>query len=61
MHVNFFMNIVSIRDFSVVLIGVDAKTRHLWKVCTAGKRPPLEMLRFFLTQLKTDGRPVQNN
>ena len=24
-----------------------------------GKRPPLEILRFFLTRLKTAGRPVQ--
>ena len=53
------MDSVSIRGFSAVLIVVDAKTRQLWKLCTLGKRPPFEMLRFFLTQLKTAGRPVQ--
>ena len=62
MHiVFFFMDIVSIYDFSVVLIVVDAKTRHSWTFCTPGKRPPLEILRFFLIQLKTAGRPVQKN
>ena len=60
MHIDFFfMDIVSIRGFSVGLIVVDAKTRQLRKFCTPGKRPPLEILSFFLTQLKTAGRPVQ--
>ena len=53
------MDIVSIRGFSVGLIVVDAKTRQLRKFCIPGKRPPLEILSFFLTQLKTAGRPVQ--
>ena len=55
----FFVDVVSIRGFSAVLVVVDAKTRRLWKFCTPSKRPPLEILRFFLIQLKTAGRPVQ--
>ena len=59
-HIDFFfMDVVSIRGFSAVLVVVDAKTRRLWKLYTPGKRPPLEIFRIFLTQLKTAGRPVQ--
>ena len=61
MHIDFFMDIVSIRGFSAVLIVVDAKTRQLWKFCTPGKHPLLEISLFFLTQLKTAGRSVQTN
>ena len=45
-------------SFSDILVVVDAKTRHLWNFCTPGKRPSLEILRFFFTHLKTASRPV---
>ena len=52
-HIDFFiMDVVSIRGFSAVLVVVDVKTRRLWKFCTPGKRPSLEILHFFFTQLK---------
>ena len=42
----FFVNIVSIRGFSAVLIIVDSKTRLLLKYCTPGKRPLLDFFTF---------------
>ena len=50
------MRIVSVRGFSVIHLIVDAKSRTLWKFSTPGKRPPVTILRLFLTQLKVAGR-----
>ena len=59
-HMDFyFMNITSIRKFTSVLMAIDAKARKLWKFPTQSKRPPLDIIDFFLTQMKRNGRPVQ--
>ena len=56
-HTDFyFMNETSIRKFTSVLIAVDAKSRELWQFPTQSKRPPLDIINFFLTQLKMNGR-----
>ena len=55
-----FLEIESIRKFTCSLIIVDAKVRKMWTFNTQGKRPPIDTVRFFLTQLKQIGRPVQN-
>ena len=45
----------SINIFSAILVIVDAKTRKLWKFVTTGKRPPLKILRSFLSQVRSAG------
>ena len=60
-HIDFyFMNEESIRKFTSTLLIVDAKTRKLWTFNTPNKRPPLNILRFFLEQLRMTGRKVMN-
>ena len=54
----FFMSTVSIRGFLAILVIADAKTRKLWKFSTHGKHLPLNMLRFFLSQVRSTGRPT---
>ena len=59
-HMDFyFMNETSIRKFTCFLIIVDAKSRKLCQFPTHNKRPPLDSIDFFLTQLKMNGRQVQ--
>ena len=59
-HIDFvFFDKISIRGFSAVLIIVDARTRKLWVFCTPSKRPPIDIMRFFLRQIQKDGKQVQ--
>ena len=60
-HMDFcFLEIESIRKFTCSLIIVDAKVRKMWTFNTQGKRPLIDTVRFFLTQLKQIGRQVHN-
>ena len=60
-HLDFyFLEEVSIRNFTCALIIVDARVRIMWAFCSQSKRPPLAKVRYFLTQLKQMGRPVIN-
>ena len=54
------MNEESIRKFTSTLLIVDTKTRKLWTFNTPNKQPPLNILRFFLEQLRMTGRKVMN-
>ena len=58
-HIDFcFINVLSIRGFTCVLMIVDARTRNKWEFATPTKRPPINVLDFFLTQCALEGRPV---
>ena len=60
-HVDFFFtNNPSIHRFKAVLNTIDAKTRKMWKLCTPNKRPPLLIVRFFLSQLYRMGHTVSH-
>ena len=60
LHIDFsFYEITSIRGFTCVLIIVDALTRKVWAFCTPNKRPPLDIMRFFLQQMKRDKKNPQ--
>ena len=60
-HMDFyFVNTLSIRNFTSVLLILDTKTRKLWQFPTQQKRPPLDIVTFFLSQLKRMGREVQH-
>ena len=56
----YFINATSIRNVTAVLLILDAKTRKLWQFPTQQKRPPLDIVNFFLSQLKRMGREVQH-
>ena len=52
-HADFtFYNIKSIRGFTSSLTIIDAKTRRVWVFCTPNKRPPIDIMCFFLIQNK---------
>ena len=58
-HIDFcFINVTSIRGFTCVLMIVDARTRNKCKFATPTKRPPIDILDYFLTQCALEGRPV---
>ena len=60
-HMDFyFINKESIRGFTSVLLILDAKTRKMWQFPTPQKRPPLDIVEFFLAQLRRMGRTVQH-
>ena len=60
-HIDFyFMNEESIRNFTPTLLIVDAKIRKVWTFNTPDKRPPLNILRFFLEKLRIICRKVVN-
>ena len=59
-HIDFcFINVISICDLLCVLLIVDARTRNKWEFATPSKRPPIDILDFFLTQCALEGRPVR--
>ena len=59
-HMDFyFINATSIRHFTAILLILDGKTRKLWQFPTQQKRPPLDIVNFFLLQLKRMERKVQ--
>ena len=60
LHIDFtFYDIISIRGFTCVLIIVDARTRKVWTFCTTSKRPPINIMRFFLHQMQLDDKKPQ--
>ena len=60
-HMDFyFVNIPSIRNFTAVLLVLDTKIRQMWQFPTKQKRPPLDIVNFFLVQLKRMGREVHH-
>ena len=56
----FFLNEISIREFKCVLLAVCVKTRKLWTFSTQKNRPPLDVVRLFLTQLEVQDIPVSS-
>ena len=61
LHMDFyFLNEVSIRGFIAVLLILDAKSRKMWQFPTPQKRPPIDIVRFFLMQLKRMNRTTQH-
>ena len=60
LHMDFdFWDKVSIRGFTSMLAIIDACTCLLWLFCTASKRPPLEILEYFLAMLQKEGHTVK--
>ena len=60
-HMDFyFLNTISIRNFTAVLLILDAKTRKMWKFPTQHKRPLLDIVNFLLSKLERMGRKVQH-
>lgn len=58
-HMDFyFINIISIREYICVLNIVDARSQNKWEFGTPSKRPPLEIIDYFLTQYALEGRRV---
>ena len=55
-----FLNEMSIRGFIAVLLILDAKTRRMWQFPTPQKRPPIDIVRFFIMQLKRMNRITQH-
>jgi hypothetical protein len=56
-YINFvFWDIVSHRGFNAILMIIYAKTQTLCLFCTARKKPPLRILRWFFVNLKHDNR-----
>ena len=59
-HINFvFYDITSIRGFNSYLLIIDARTRKVWIFCTSSKRPPIDIMRYFLHQLKMSNKSTQ--
>ena len=57
LHMDFyFLNEISIRGFIAVLLILDAKTRKMWQFPTPQKRPPLDIVRFFIMQIRRINR-----
>jgi hypothetical protein len=51
-HINFdFWNIVSRRGLTAVLTIVDACSRFIWLLCTASKKLPIRILRWFIANI----------
>ena len=48
----------SVCGFILALLIIDAQNRKLWEFATPNKRPPLDIVTFFLSQLSKTGRPV---
>ena len=53
------LNEVSIHGFIAVLLVLDAKTRKMWQFPTPQKRPPLDIVKFFIIKLKRMNRILQ--
>ncbi len=49
-----FWDIPSIRNFSSMLVIIDAKTRMLWLFCTSSKRPPMHIISYFFDILSRE-------
>ena len=51
---------MSIRGFIAVLLILDAKTRKMWKFSTPQKRSHIDIVHFFIMQLKRMNRTTQH-
>jgi hypothetical protein len=61
LHMDFaFWDILSRRNFTAVLTIVDACTRMLWLFCTASKKPPVHILRWFFANLRREKITLAN-
>ena len=61
LHMDFyFLNEMSIRGFIAVLLILDAKTRKMWQFPTPQKIPLIDIVRFFIIQLKRMNRTTQH-
>jgi hypothetical protein len=59
LHLDFgFWDIPSHHGFTSMLLIIDVKTRMLWLLCTANKRPPLKILDYFLSTLRKENKTV---
>ncbi|MGB0424036.1 MAG: hypothetical protein ACPGED_06935, partial [Flavobacteriales bacterium] len=59
-HMDFaFMPVVSIRGFTAFLAMKDAATNYTWVFVTHNKRPPLDIIQFFLLSLKKENRTTR--
>ena len=54
-----FWDKISILGFTSMLAVIDACTHLLWLFCTASKRPPLEIVEYFLVVLEKKGHTVK--
>jgi hypothetical protein len=60
LHMDFaFWDVPSLRQFTGMLVIIDAKTRMLWLFCTSGKRPPLHILTYFFDIMKQEGCTIK--
>lgn len=53
-----FAKVPSVRGFTSILSTIDAKTRNPWAFPTRSKRPPTDLLRWFVTILRRQGFAV---
>ena len=56
----YFINTVSIKGFTSVLLIMDANTHKLWQFPTPQKRPQPDTVTFIMCQLKIIDREVQH-
>ena len=60
-HIDFtFFNTTSLRGFTSALMFVEATERYCWFFPTRSKRPPIELVLFFITYLRRQGLPINN-
>jgi len=60
MHMNFaFMPVTSIRGFTALLSIKDAATNYTWIFLSRNKRPPLDILSFFISIMKKENKSIR--
>jgi hypothetical protein len=60
LHLDYaFWDIPSIRNFTSMLVIVDAKTRMLWLYCTSSKRASLHIIIYFFNILSCEGCTIK--
>ena len=60
MHMDFaFMPVTSIRGFTAFLSIKDAATNYTWIFLSRNKRPPLDILSYFISILKKENRSIR--
>jgi len=60
MHMDFaFMPVTSIRGFTAFLSIKDAATNYTWIFLSRNKRPPLDILSFFISIMKKENRSIR--
>jgi hypothetical protein len=59
LHMDFaFWNIVSHCGFTAVLAIVDVCSRFIWLICTASKKPLINILQWFIVNLRCEDRTL---